>query len=138
MITLWKKNRKRWTNSMPACRNAPKESIMLKASRKSSSSCTNSFSKNALPKETERLGIVYTPVEVVDFIIQSVEYVMRNGLIAASAIKVFMFLIRSPEPELLSSGLLRSALSNQKTCSISTPVRFIAMKLILLAYYIAR
>lgn len=36
------------------------------------------FFKNALPKETERLGIVYTPVEVVDFIIQSVEYVMRQ------------------------------------------------------------
>ena len=36
------------------------------------------FFKNALPKETERLGIVYTPVEVVDFIIQSVEYIMRQ------------------------------------------------------------
>lgn len=36
------------------------------------------FFKNALPKETERLGIVYTPVEVVDFIIQSVEYVMQQ------------------------------------------------------------
>ena len=29
-------------------------------------------------KQTERLGIVYTPVEVVDFIIQSVEYVMQQ------------------------------------------------------------
>ena len=36
------------------------------------------FFKNALPKGTERLGIVYTPVEVVDFIIQSVEYVMQQ------------------------------------------------------------
>lgn len=36
------------------------------------------FFKNALPKETERLGIVYTPVEVVDFIIRSVEYVMQQ------------------------------------------------------------
>lgn len=36
------------------------------------------FFKNALPKETERLGIVYTPVEVVDFIIQSVEYIMQQ------------------------------------------------------------
>ena len=36
------------------------------------------FFKNALPKQTERLGIVYTPVEVVDFIIQSVEYVMKQ------------------------------------------------------------
>ncbi|EQD64443.1 hypothetical protein B1A_08860, partial [mine drainage metagenome] len=36
------------------------------------------FFRNAFPRMTERLGIVYTPVEVVDFIIHSV-----NGLLQA-------------------------------------------------------
>ena len=36
------------------------------------------FFRNAFPKMTERLGIVYTPVEVVDFIIHSVNDLLRN------------------------------------------------------------
>ncbi len=35
------------------------------------------FFRNAFPKMTERLGIVYTPVEVVDFIIHSVNEVLQ-------------------------------------------------------------
>lgn len=35
------------------------------------------FFRTAFPKMTERLGIVYTPVEVVDFIIHSVDEVLR-------------------------------------------------------------
>ncbi|MGP3659710.1 DEAD/DEAH box helicase [Burkholderia gladioli] len=35
------------------------------------------FFRNAFPKMTERLGIVYTPVEVVDFIIHSVGHVLQ-------------------------------------------------------------
>jgi predicted helicase len=34
------------------------------------------FFRNAFPKMTERLGIVYTPVEVVDFIIHSVNHIL--------------------------------------------------------------
>ncbi len=36
------------------------------------------FFRTAFPKTAERLGIVYTPVEVVDFIIRSVEDVLRQ------------------------------------------------------------
>ncbi len=36
------------------------------------------FFRNAFPRLTERLGIVYTPVEVVDFIIHSVNDVLQN------------------------------------------------------------
>lgn len=35
------------------------------------------FFRNAFPKMTERLGIVYTPVEVVDFIINSVAHALK-------------------------------------------------------------
>lgn len=36
------------------------------------------FFRNAFPRMTERLGIVYTPIEVVDFIIHSVEDVLKQ------------------------------------------------------------
>lgn len=36
------------------------------------------FFKTALPKEVEKLGIVYTPTECVDFIIHSVEHLMKK------------------------------------------------------------
>jgi predicted helicase len=36
------------------------------------------FFKNAFPKMTERLGIVYTPVEVVDFILRSVNHILKT------------------------------------------------------------
>ncbi|MBT9260227.1 MAG: DEAD/DEAH box helicase family protein [Clostridiales bacterium] len=38
----------------------------------------DTFFKTAFPKVTDRLGIVYTPVEVVDFIVRSVEDVLRR------------------------------------------------------------
>ena len=37
-----------------------------------------SFFKNGLPGETARLGIAYTPVEVVDFVLRSADAVSRE------------------------------------------------------------
>lgn len=36
------------------------------------------FFRNAFPRMTDRLGIVYTPVEVVDFILRSVDHILRT------------------------------------------------------------
>jgi predicted helicase len=36
------------------------------------------FFRNAFPKMSERLGIVYTPVEIVDFILHSVEHLLQT------------------------------------------------------------
>nr|VFJ45259.1 MAG: N-6 DNA Methylase [Candidatus Kentron sp. FW] len=36
------------------------------------------FFRNAFPRVTERLGIVYTPVEVVDFILHSIDHLLRQ------------------------------------------------------------
>ena len=38
------------------------------------------FFKNAFPKAAESLGIVYTPVEIVDFILRSVEHLLNTEL----------------------------------------------------------
>ena len=36
------------------------------------------FFKNALPKEAQRLGVVYTPHEIVDFILNSADYLLQK------------------------------------------------------------
>ena len=36
------------------------------------------FFKSALPKEAQRLGVVYTPHEIVDFILNSADYLLRK------------------------------------------------------------
>ena len=41
------------------------------------------FFKIAFPRIAESLGIVYTPVEIVDFIIHSVEHVLRTEFSAS-------------------------------------------------------
>ena len=51
----------------------PRASTTPRASRRSSSSCTRSSSRQRSSATREKLGIVYTPVEIVDFILRSVE-----------------------------------------------------------------
>lgn len=87
------------------------------------------FFKNALPKETERLGIVYTPVEVVDFIIQSVEYVMQQRFGRSISDKGVHVLDRSPEQEPLLSVCFAVGLSSRRMRYTNTQVRFTVMRL---------
>lgn len=95
------------------------------------------FFRNAFPKMTERLGIVYTPVEVVDFIIHSVNDVLQSefgqslGSDGVHIIDPFTgtgtFITR-----LLQSGLLSPAEIKRKYKG-----QIHANELVLLAYYIA-
>jgi predicted helicase len=95
------------------------------------------FFKTALPKATDRLGIVYTPVEIVDFIIRSVEAVLRKefgtGLDGAGVhvLDPFTgtgtFIVR-----LLQSGLIAESDLRHK---YDTELH--ANETVLLAYYIA-
>lgn len=95
------------------------------------------FFRNAFPRMTERLGIVYTPVEVVDFIIQSVDELLQKefkqtlGSEGVHIIDPFTgtgtFITR-----LLQSGLIsKEQLPNKYKNEIH------ANEIILLAYYIA-
>ena len=95
------------------------------------------FFKVAFPKDAERLGIVYTPVEVVDFIIKSVDAVMKSYFkrsISDAGVQVLdpftgtgTFLVR-----LLQSGLIKPGDLKRK---FGTELH--ANELVLLAYYIA-
>ena len=95
------------------------------------------FFKGAFPKVVEKLGIVYTPVECVDFIIHSVEHILReefNTSLTNENVHILdpftgtgTFITR-----LLQSGLIRKEdmlrkYRNEIHCN----------EIILLAYYIA-
>ncbi|MEA9950225.1 type ISP restriction/modification enzyme, partial [Xanthomonas campestris pv. raphani] len=95
------------------------------------------FFRNAFPKMTERLGIVYTPVEVVDFILQSVNHLLEREFgqtLGSRGVHILdpftgtgTFITR-----LLQSGLIRSEeLAHKYKHEIH------ANELVLLAYYIA-
>lgn len=95
------------------------------------------FFRNAFPRMTERLGIVYTPVEVVDFILHSVNDILKQEFgksIADEGVHVLdpftgtgTFITR-----LLQSGLIPS---NRLTYKYKNEIH--ANELVLLAYYIA-
>ena len=94
------------------------------------------FFESADKKGTEQHGIVYTPVEIIDFIINSVQHVLKkefNTDFNSRAVKVLepfagtgSFLVR-----LLESGYITSNLYEKYKHDIY------ANELILLAYYIA-
>ncbi len=95
------------------------------------------FFRNAFPKMTNRLGIVYTPVEVVDFVIHSVNEVLQSEFgqtLGSQGVHILdpftgtgTFITR-----LLQSGLIKaSELGHKYRHEIH------ANEIVLLAYYIA-
>lgn len=95
------------------------------------------FFRNAFPRMTERLGIVYTPVEVVDFIIHSVNHLLQkefNQTLGSKGVHIIdpftgtgTFITR-----LLQSGLIKPEELKHKYQN-----EIHANEIVLLAYYIA-
>lgn len=95
------------------------------------------FFRNAFPKMTERLGIVYTPVEVVDFIIHSVNDILKaefDQTLASDNVHIIdpftgtgTFITRLMQSGLISKNELQKKYSSQ----------IHANEIVLLAYYIA-
>ena len=95
------------------------------------------FFKNALPKQVAKLGIVYTPIEVVDFIIQSIEVVLNekfNSSVNNDGVHILdpftgtgTFIVR----------LLRSGLISMEKLLYKYTNELHANEIVLLAYYIA-
>jgi predicted helicase len=95
------------------------------------------FFRAAFPRLVERLGIVYTPVEVVDFIIKSADYALRQEFgvsLTDEGVHILdpftgtgTFMVR-----LLQSGLIKPEDLQRKFTS-----ELHANEIVLLAYYIA-
>lgn len=95
------------------------------------------FFRNAFPRMTERLGIVYTPVEVVDFIIHSVNDVLKQEFGKSIADKGVHILDPFTGTGTFITRLLQSGLIPASELTYKYKNEIHANELVLLAYYIA-
>ncbi len=95
------------------------------------------FFKTAFPKMVERLGIVYTPVEVVDFIIHSVNDVLKQEFGRSLSDENVNILDPFTGTGTFITRLLQSGLIEPKDLERKYRHEIFANEIVLLAYYIA-
>jgi len=95
------------------------------------------FFRNAFPKMTERLGIVYTPVEVVDFIIHSVNHVLQSEFGQTLGSKGVHIIDPFTGTGTFITRMLQSGLIKPEELAHKYKNEIHANELVLLAYYIA-
>jgi len=97
----------------------------------------DNFFKTAFPRMVERLGIVYTPVEVVDFIIHSVNDVLKQEFGRSISDENIHVLDPFTGTGTFITRLLQSGLIQQKDLERKYHHELHANEIVLLAYYIA-
>lgn len=95
------------------------------------------FFRNAFPRMTERLGIVYTPVEVVDFIIHSVNEVLQSEFGQTLGSKGVHIMDPFTGTGTFITRLLQSGLIQPDELAHKYAHEIHANEIVLLAYYIA-
>ncbi|MBU6440703.1 MAG: DEAD/DEAH box helicase family protein, partial [Betaproteobacteria bacterium] len=97
----------------------------------------DTFFNNAFPKMAERLGIVYTPVEAVDFVVHSVDAVLRRHFKAGVSDKGVQIIDPFTGTGTFLVRLLQSGLIQPEDLLHKYQHELHANELVLLAYYIA-
>jgi len=95
------------------------------------------FFRNAFPRMTERLGIVYTPVEVVDFILHSVAHILQAEFGLTLGAKGVHIIDPFTGTGTFITRLLQSGLIKAEELPHKYKHEIHANELVLLAYYIA-
>ena len=95
------------------------------------------FFKTAFPKMVEQLGIVYTPLEVVDFIIHSVNDVLKKEFGRNISQENVNILDPFTGTGTFITRLLQSGLIDKKDVKRKYSHELFANEIVLLAYYIA-
>jgi predicted helicase len=95
------------------------------------------FFKTAFPKMAERLGIVYTPIEVVDFIINSVEHALKTEFNTSLSEKNVNIIDPFTGTGTFITRLLQSGLIKPQDLEYKYKNEIHANEIVLLAYYIA-
>jgi len=95
------------------------------------------FFKTAFPKMVEKLGIVYTPVELVDFIIHSVNDVLKQEFDRSLSDENIHILDPFTGTGTFITRLLQSGLIGKKDLERKYHKEIHANEIVLLAYYIA-
>lgn len=98
-----------------------------------------SFFKKAFPKMADRLGIVYTPTEIVDFILRSVDYILRENFGLGLTDKNVNIIDPFAGAGTFLARLLSADLGLIKSVDIERKYKheIFANDIVLLAYYIA-
>jgi len=97
----------------------------------------DTFFNNAFPKMAERLGIVYTPVEAVDFILHSVDAVLRRHFQASVSDRGVQIIDPFTGTGTFLVRLLQSGLIRPEDLLHKYQHELHANEIVLLAYYIA-
>ncbi|WP_415176758.1 DEAD/DEAH box helicase [Porticoccus sp.] len=95
------------------------------------------FFHNAFPRMTERLGIVYTPVEVVDFIIHSINDLLQQEFGQTIGSEGVHILDPFTGTGTFITRLLQSGLISKEQLPYKYQHEIHANEIVLLAYYIA-
>jgi len=95
------------------------------------------FFKIALPRETARLGIAYTPPEVVDFILHSADHVMRGEFGRGLTDQDVHIMDPFTGTGIFLARLLQSGLIHDEDLERKFREEMHANEIVLLAYYIA-
>lgn len=95
------------------------------------------FFRNAFPKMSERLGIVYTPVEIVDFILKSVDHLLRTEFGQTLGSEGVHILDPFTGTGTFITRLLQSGLITKDELTRKYANEIHANEIVLLAYYIA-
>ncbi|MDR2457269.1 MAG: N-6 DNA methylase, partial [Clostridiales Family XIII bacterium] len=95
------------------------------------------FFKDAFPKMTQRLGIVYTPVEIVDFIIKSVNELLQKEFEESFGSKNVHIIDPFTGTGTFITRLLQSGFIDKKDLQYKYMNEIHANEIVLLAYYIA-
>lgn len=95
------------------------------------------YFKTALPKMVDRLGIVYTPVEVVDFIVHSVNDVLKKEFNRSIGDENIHILDPFTGTGTFVTRLIQSGLIDKKNLAHKYKNEIHANEIVLLAYYIA-
>ena len=95
------------------------------------------FFRTAFPKVTEKLGIVYTPVEIVDFIIHSVEDVLQKEFGRSMTDENVHILDPFTGTGTFITRLLQSGIIRNEDLKRKYAKELHANEIVLLAYYIA-
>ena len=97
----------------------------------------NKFFLHAFPKTVQRLGIVYTPVEVVDFILHSVNDILKTEFNQTLASRNVHILEPFAGTGTFITRLIQSGLIPDKELPYKYKNEIFANEIVLLAYYIA-
>ncbi|HET7268510.1 MAG TPA: type ISP restriction/modification enzyme, partial [Oleiagrimonas sp.] len=95
------------------------------------------FFRNAFPRMTDRLGIVYTPVEVVDFILHSVQHILKSEFGEGLGSQNVHILDPFTGTGTFITRLMQSGLISKAQLEHKYRHEIHANEIVLLAYYIA-